>query len=328
MGYRQQAAAWKQREREMKDMNDTDMNMNDANDTKDMDSGNERSQAKYHIERNTVQETLVIPLYARKVCMEAYPDLFADHACQRLIERIDYDFESNGKKAPLFGCLEAGVRQYDLAWEIRDYLRAHPRACVVNLGCGLDTTFSQVDNGTARGYNLDMPDVIDIRNELLPAGEREQNIPCDLNDTAWFDRIEFCEEEGAVFIAGGVFYYFRKEQVRTLFCKMAAHFKGGRLVLDVTRPLGLKLMLKTWLKGAQIQEVGAYFSVKDAEGELKAWSEDFADVKRNKYMTGYRKPDRRWGPVIRFLCWFADASKLCQIARIEFRSSADHGPWE
>ena len=28
---------------------------------------------KYHIERNTVQETLVIPLYGRKMCSEQYP---------------------------------------------------------------------------------------------------------------------------------------------------------------------------------------------------------------------------------------------------------------
>ncbi len=46
-------------------------------------------------------------------------------------------------------------------------------AAVVNLGCGLDDTFSRVDNGQCRGYNLDMPDVIAVRNELLPAAERE-----------------------------------------------------------------------------------------------------------------------------------------------------------
>ena len=31
---------------------------------------------KYHIERNTVQETLVIPLYGRKMCSEQYPSLY------------------------------------------------------------------------------------------------------------------------------------------------------------------------------------------------------------------------------------------------------------
>ena len=52
-----------------------------------------------------------------------------------------------------------------------------------------------------------------VRNELLPAGEREENIPCDLNDTAWFSEID--ASGGAVFFASGVFYYFLTEQVKT-----------------------------------------------------------------------------------------------------------------
>lgn len=34
----------------------------------------------YKIEKNTVQETLVIPLYARKQCSERFPKLFRDEA--------------------------------------------------------------------------------------------------------------------------------------------------------------------------------------------------------------------------------------------------------
>lgn len=33
---------------------------------------------KYHIEKNNVQETLIIPLYSRKLCSELYPPLFRD----------------------------------------------------------------------------------------------------------------------------------------------------------------------------------------------------------------------------------------------------------
>ena len=60
-----------------------------------------------------------------------------------------------------------------------------------------------------------------MRNELLPAGEREENIPCDLNDTAWFSKID--ASGGAVFFASGVFYYFLTEQV-----KDAGAEDGGR----------------------------------------------------------------------------------------------------
>ena len=137
-------------------------------------------------------------------------------------------------QAGLFGALEVAQRQYDLQWEVRDYLKTHPQAAVVNLGCGLDDSFAQVDNGCCRGYNLDMPDVIAARNELLPALEREENIACDLNDHSWMDRID--ASHGAVFFASGVFYYFETEAVKALFRAMAARFPGA--VLDRTKTLG------------------------------------------------------------------------------------------
>ena len=48
-----------------------------------------------------------------------------------------------------FGALEVAMRQSDLAFEVREYLRAHHRAAVVNLGCGLDSTAGPVTTGSA-----------------------------------------------------------------------------------------------------------------------------------------------------------------------------------
>ena len=58
---------------------------------------------KYKIEKNTVQETLIIPLYARKVCSELYPSLYRDETAVRLIDEIDYDF-SDAEKNPAASC--------------------------------------------------------------------------------------------------------------------------------------------------------------------------------------------------------------------------------
>ena len=95
---------------------------------------------KYKIEKNTVQETLIIPLYARKVCSELYPNLYRDETTVRLIDEINYDFSEAEKKSrslmQRFGSLEVAMRQNDLAFEVRDYLKSHPNAAVVNLGWG------------------------------------------------------------------------------------------------------------------------------------------------------------------------------------------------
>ena len=243
----------------------------------------------YHIEKNTVQETLVIPLFGRLVCSERFPDLFYDPQAENICSLLDYDFDEKRKKmespAGLFGALEVAQRQYDLCCEVRSYLREHPEAAVVNLGCGLDDTFSKADNGRCRGYNLDLPDVIKIRDELLPGKERETNIACDLNDYSWMDAVDAAD--GAVFFAAGVFYYFRTEEVKRLFRQMAERFPGAVLVFDSCNRRGAKLMRKTWLQEAGITDVDAFFSLENEE-ELKTWSSRFASVSAKSYMRGYR----------------------------------------
>ena len=274
----------------------------------------------YHIEKNTVQETLVIPLYGRKKCSELYPRLYQDETAIRLMAQVDYDFSTleqhAGSLMQRFGFLECAMRQNDLAWEVRDYLQAHPNAAVVNLGCGLDDTGRQCDNRRCKLYNLDFPDVIAVRNELLPAGVREENIPCDLNDTAWFDRID--ASGGAVFFAAGVFYYFLRGQVQTLVQAMAKAFPGGRLVFDAANRTAVKLMLKTWIKNAEIQDVGAYFSVSDAKTELSAWSPAL-HISSRGYMLGYQSlDDPSVSRFFRFLAKVGDRRMKMQIVRLEF----------
>ena len=275
---------------------------------------------KHKIEKNTVQETLVIPLYSRKLCTELYPNLFQDETAVRLIDQIDYDFSEVEKNShslmQRFGSLEVAMRQYDLAFEVRDYLKDHPNAAVVNLGCGLDGTGRSCDNGSCKIYNLDLPDVIAVRNELLPAGEREENIPCNLNDTEWFSQID--ASGGAVFFASGVFYYFLTEQVKALVQKMADAFPSGVLVFDAANRTAVKIIAKTWLKSAKIKDVGAYFAVSDAKSELSLWDSRLQVTSRG-YMLGYNDlHDPSVSGFFRFLARVGDGVMKMQIVRIKF----------
>ena len=276
----------------------------------------------YHIEKNTVQETLVIPLLGRLVCSEHFPELFSDPEAKRICDSLDYDFAEKRKKMEstvgIFGALEVAQRQYDLRCEVEGYLKEHPDASVVNLGCGLDDTFSVVANGHCRGYNLDLPDVIHVRNELLPAVDREKNIACDLNDFSWMDRID--ATHGAVFFAAGVFYYFKTEDVRRLFSAMARRFSGAVLAFDSCNELGAKLMRKTWLKDAGITDVRAFFSLEN-EKELEAWSSKFVSVSARSYMRGYRDIYGDVGVFHKLMILFCDSLVNMKIVKITFGES-------
>ena len=278
------------------------------------------SKPKVHIEKNTVQETLVIPLYGRKMCTEQFPNLFQDSKAVELIDSLDYDFTAMEKKSKSigyrFGALEVAMRETDLGLEIKDYLKTHPNAAVVNMGCGLDQTAENQDNGTCRIYNIDMPDIIAAREQLIAKSERVENIACDLNDTAWFDRID--DSDGVVFMAAGVFYYFLRDQIKTLFTAMQKRFPGGRLVFDSAGKRAVKMMVKTWIKDAGITSIFDCFYVEDTKTDIAQWLSG-ASVSSKGYMLGYNDlKDPSVSGLFRLMAKLGDSAMKMKIVKIEF----------
>ncbi len=272
---------------------------------------------KIAIEKGSVQETLIIPLYGRKLCAEVFPQLYTDPSAARICERLDYDFSELDKQAQStfwrFGALEAAMRQLDMQWEIRDYLVTHPRAAVVNMGCGLDQTGRACDNGSCRIYNVDMPDIIAAREELSPAGEREVNIASDLNGFGWMDEVD--GSEGAIFFAAGVFYYFTEVQARALLNELAMRFPGSRVVFDTVGKLGKRLMRSTF-KSFGMENYDECLYVEDVEA-LRGWVPG-AMVSARGYMLGYYPMD---DPAVtglhRFLARLCDGPVKMRIVRFD-----------
>jgi O-methyltransferase involved in polyketide biosynthesis len=238
------------------------------------------------IERGSVQETLIIPLYGRKLCAEQFPDLYTDKSAAEICARLDYDFSDLDSKKDStfwqFGALEAAMRQLDMEWEIRDYLTSHPQAAIVNMGCGLDQTGRACDNGSVKIYNVDFPDIIAARDELAPAGERETNIAADLNDHSWMDAID--GSAGAVFFAAGVFHYFMFDQAQALARAAAQRFPGGRLVFDTVGKLG-KLLMRRTFRSFGMENYDDCLFVDDPD-VIAAWVPG-SQVSTRGYMLGY-----------------------------------------
>ena len=276
---------------------------------------------KYKIKKDSVQETLIIPLYSRKICSSLYPNIYYDKTAVDLISQIDYDFSEVEKKSKSliqrFGALEVAARQSDIAYEVNEYLKEHPFASVVNLGCGLDNTGRNCDNGKCKIYNLDFPDVIKLRNELLPPEDREENIACNLNDVEWFYKID--NSNGVIFFASGVFYYFLNEEVKSLIIKMANYFNDSVLVFDAAGKMTVKL-ISIWLNSLKVKEVGTYFSVSNLE-EISSWSNNI-EVTSKGYMLGYNdlKQDNISG-FFRFLAHICDGLMKMKIVKIKFKGT-------
>ena len=242
---------------------------------------------KVKIEKNTVQETLIVPLYGRKMCYDKFPELYSDTFAKELCERLDYDFSELERKNNTFmyefGSLEAAMRQLDIIWEIKEYLKKYPKATIVNLGCGLDETGKSCDNGLCHIVNVDFPDVIEVRNKLTAVQEREKNIACDLNDYSWMDEVD--GSNGVILFAAGVFHYFKREEVRKMVLELSKRYPKGCIIFDSVGKLGIKLMMKKVLKNLGIDNVEGFFYLDNPSKELN-WS-DKIKVSSKGYMLGY-----------------------------------------
>lgn len=277
-------------------------------------------EEKIRITRGSVQETLIIPLYARKMCCEKLPSLYYDPAAVEVCKKLDYDFSDLDKKSKNvfyeFGGLEGAMRQLDMMWEINDYLKQHPKASIVCLGCGLDIDPRRCGTSENKIYNLDYPDTIKAREQLVGKDEREINIPGNINDLTWLGQIDVTD--GAILYAAGVFHYFKKEDVKKLTLKAIEKIPGGRLVFDAVNEFGYKMMMKTVLRNWEMGDVSAYFRTNDPLNEFKAWS-DKMSVSVRSYMRGYydmKNPEVKG--IHRFLASVADKTLGMTIVRFDF----------
>jgi O-methyltransferase involved in polyketide biosynthesis len=191
-----------------------------------------------HPNLSGVSETLLITLYIRAMESQRPDALIKDERAEALIRQLDQ--ETLRKTLALTddtGRLVMILKSREFDRFAQDFLGRHPDAVVVHIGCGLDTRFERVDNGQVEWYDLDLPDVIDLRRELI-GGERGRYhlLAGSVLDDAWLDTVEAHRPRPFLFLAEGVFMYFTEAQVKSLVLRLKEHFPAAELVFDAYSP--------------------------------------------------------------------------------------------
>lgn len=177
-----------------------------------------------------VSETLLWTLYHR--AMEARrPDAVLDDPMGvELLDAIDYPFERRFGKADMGSAQGQALRARTFDAQIRAFLHEHPEGTVVALGEGLETQFWRVDNGSVRWLSVDLPEIVELRRQLLPEEPRIRQVACSALDDAWMSEVD--PAHGVLVTAQGLLMYLKPAEVRGLIARCAARFPGGSLVLD------------------------------------------------------------------------------------------------
>ena len=90
----------------------------------------------------------------------------------------------DGAKLSEVGCV---VRGWYFDCAVRRFIKTHSHPVVVNVGCGLDTRFQRIGSQKAVFYDLDLPEVIALRRELIPEQPDNVYIEASLLETDWMD---------------------------------------------------------------------------------------------------------------------------------------------
>jgi O-methyltransferase involved in polyketide biosynthesis len=181
-----------------------------------------------------VPETLLIPLYARAVETRRPDGIIRDEEAVEMVERIDYDFGQFDKA--WMSQVGVAIRTEILDQEASAFIGAHPDAVVVNLGAGLCTRFNSVDNGRVTWYELDLPEVIDVKRQFLEDTDRYQFVARSVFDFSWFDEIRISGKP-VLLIAEGLLMYFEEHELGVLFDELVTRFPGAEMLFEMLAPL-------------------------------------------------------------------------------------------
>ncbi|MGE0218600.1 MAG: class I SAM-dependent methyltransferase [Mycolicibacterium sp.] len=118
------------------------------------------------------------------------------------------------------------------------YLAEHPRASVVALAEGLQTSFWRLTRNHADAeftwYSVDLPPVMDLRAKLLPTDDRIVGLAQSALDRSWLDRVD--AGDGVFVTAEGLLMYLEPADVLALIADCARRFPGGAMMFDSIPP--------------------------------------------------------------------------------------------
>ena len=235
-----------------------------------------------------VPETLLLTLAIRAREAQRPDALLIDQRAPAIMAMLDYDFS----KIRMHAHDETSVilRTVKIDAYVSAFLASHANGAVIHIGCGLDTRFERVDNGRVEWFDLDLPEVIDLRRVLIGAGGgRYHLLSASILGEDWIPTVLSVPNRPCLFVAEGVMTYFEEAQARRLVVKILDCFPGSELVCDVYSPFTV------WADNLQLavsrMSARMHWGMKDPQ-DVETWG---AGIKLLEKWYFFDEPQPRWG---------------------------------
>ncbi len=192
------------------------------------------------------KETMLITLSSRALQSQWKDPILHDPWAEEAMRHIDYDMSKQLSGVASWsmwkdiGCTIVATRAATFDLLTNQYLADHLDATVLHVGCGMDSRVFRVDPpATVKWFDVDYPDVIDLRRQLFPErGASYHLIGAPLDDLRWLDQVP--RDRPGLFIAEGVLHYLSEAEVKALLNAVVDHFPGGQMIFDICNSMIVK----------------------------------------------------------------------------------------
>jgi O-methyltransferase involved in polyketide biosynthesis len=184
-------------------------------------------EAKIHVPQE--RKSYLSTIYGKALDARSEHPILGDTFADEAVRRIDFDFEKLAGGGDAAITLPFRAKFFD-DWT-REFLSAHPDSTVLHLGCGIDTRVFRVDPpASVRWFDVDLPEVIDLRKQLYPDRPGYKMIATSVADLKWLDAIP--SDKPVLVVGEGLVQYLTVDERDALFNKVTEQFPSGEIIFD------------------------------------------------------------------------------------------------
>jgi len=205
---------------------------------------------RLHVDLTGAPQTMLATFYAKALDARLDKPILGDRLAAQIVDRIDYDWSQTTITARTSPSVTTRSAHFD-RWA-RQFLAVHPCAVVLHLGSGLDGRFFRIDPGPdVEWYDVDYPDVAELRRRLYPDDEHCHVVAASVTDPAWLAAIP--DDRPTLMIAEGLTMYLTESDGIALLRRIVGHAPSGELQFDAFSRLGIR---SQWMN-AVVRRAGA-----------------------------------------------------------------------
>ena len=258
-----------------------------------------------------VEDTLFIPLTARVNISKKFPEYFYDEKALEMEDLIKN--KSIEKKSSEYTLMASVARNYNLDKMTQKFIDKNEKCNIVNLGVGLETSYFRLDRKNSLFYEVDLSEVINLRQKYIAVGENEKYIKGDLFELNWCNELDTTLP--TLIIVSGVFQYFHESEIGLFIENIKNIFENAELIFDATNKFGIKYS-NFYVKRTGNHSALMYFYIQDPKEFAKKVNCELIEY-RGFYKDALNMLSKKLGIYSKISMKIADKKKNAMIIHLK-----------